>query len=137
MLEVKVPVEIREYKRRAVLGFNIRQFISIICAAVIALVFTVLLSSRVSIGSLLWIILISVSPIIVWGFIPVKGMSFEKFLQVYVEYKTQPRKRIYEAPECCLLQIHEIQCVREIQLQRIENGELLDEEIEEESGLQS
>jgi hypothetical protein len=129
MVEVKIPFDVREYKGKYLIGFNLRQLLSLITAAVVGVSIGYFASGHVSQDALLWLIIIAVSPICAWGWAKPKGMNFERFLKVYYNYRVCPQFRIYEDTRtvCYRETLDEVRG-NEIRQQRIDNGEVFFED---------
>jgi hypothetical protein len=141
MLEVKIPVEIRAYKGKVILGFNMRQLISIIASFALGGTIGYFSWGHIPQDIYLWFIIISTAPIIAWGFAKIKGMTFERFVSVYIDFTTKPQKRVYkDSDSLYYAQISDKLHEREIMRQRIYNGEIIeyedddDNEYDEEQG---
>jgi hypothetical protein len=81
---------------------------------------------------LFWAVVVLVGPVLVWGFVPIKGMTLERFIQVYVQYMTNSGRRIYEYSDTVYFNVlHEQICEAEIRQERIDNGEIFDDEDDE------
>ncbi len=125
MIEVKIPVEIQEYKSKLVAGLSTRQVIAIAGALAVGVPLGVLGYGHIPADSLLWIIIIAVFPFAGWGFFKFKGIPFEEFMKVFLSMKFLPQKRVYEDTEVnifCSLNREIME--QDILNQRIENGEI-------------
>ena len=77
-MEVKINKEIRSYSESVMLGLNLRQFVCIVSALVVALVLTLTLKERIGRELLSYIIILSSAPFAFLGFFRYHGMSAEK-----------------------------------------------------------
>ena len=133
MLEVKIPKEIKDYKSKLVYGLTVRQVVAIICALLVGVPLGVFGARYIPQDYLLWLVILSVTPIILWGFITYKGMRFEEYAKVLYKFFMFPQKRVYEDVNVnyfCF--VHEILSARNIRQQRIAEGEI-DEDKDDEN----
>jgi len=129
MIEVKIPAEIREYKGKLMFGLTVRQIIAIVAALAVGVPLGVFGADVIPNDYLLWIVMLSVSPIFLWGFVPYKGMKFEEYVRVLYNFYVLPQKRVYEDVDVnYLCYVNEVLRAREICKQRIEKGEIEDDE---------
>jgi len=94
MLEVKIPKEIKDYKSKLVYGLTVRQVVAIICALLVGVPLGVFGARYIPQDYLLWLVILSVTPIILWGFITYKGMRFEEYAKVLYKFFMFPQKHI-------------------------------------------
>ena len=133
MLEVKIPAEIRDYKSKVFMGLTVRQIISIIGSLAVGVPLGVFGSRVISGDILMWVVMLSVAPIVAWGFAKYKGMRFEEFMVVLFKYNFQPQKRVYEDTDVNYFSyIKTVQNARDIRSQRIAIGEIVEDEDETE-----
>jgi len=133
MLEVKIPSEIRDYKGKVFMGLTVRQIISIIGSLVVGVPLGMFGGRVFSMDILMWVVILAVAPIIAWGFARYKGMRFEEFMKVLFKFNFLPQKRVYEDTEVNYFShVRTTLCEREIRQQRIDSGEIdEDEDLEE------
>jgi hypothetical protein len=132
MLEVKIPSEIRDYKGKVFMGMTVRQIISIIGSLVIGVPLGMFGGRVMSMDILMWVIILAVAPIIAWGFARYKGMRFEEFMVVLFKFNFLPQRRVYEDTEVNYFShVRTALSAREILRQRIEYGEIDEDDIEE------
>jgi hypothetical protein len=96
MLDVKIPSEIRAYKSKLLFGLTARQLISIAGAFAAGATIAVLGSKVIPIDYVMWVIIIVAGLIVAWGFATYKGMRFEEFVRVMVQFNINPQRRVYE-----------------------------------------
>ena len=132
MIEVKIPSEIRDYKGKVFAGLNVRQIIAIGGALAVAVPIVLLGKGKISADVLPWLVIVSVAPFAGWGFMTYKGMRFEEFMRVLFDFHFMPQKRVYEDADVNFLSDLKdgIVCADVIQ-QRIENGELDEDDLDE------
>jgi len=125
MLEVKVPAEIRSYKGKLIAGLSVRQVISIGAALAVGVPMGVF-GGKILPGDLvMWGVILSVAPIVAWGFMKFKGMRFEEAVKVLFKFNFLPQRRVYEDADVNIFcQIREELSERDIRGQLIETGEL-------------
>ena len=130
MLEVKVPSEIRAYKGKLVAGLSVRQVISVAGSLVVGVPLGVFGGKIIPPDILMWAVIITVAPIIAWGFAKFKGMRFEEAVNVLFKFFALPQKRVYEDTEVNYFShVRTSLCVRDIVQQRIDNGETDEDEV--------
>ena len=132
MIEVKIPAEIQDYKGKIIFGLTLRQFIgaagAVITGAAIGLIGR---SLSISDDILMWLIMLSVIPIIGYGFVRIQDMPFEEFVKHWFQFNFCPQKRAYETADIYpLTDISEHIAAEIIRNERIEKGEYEDEEDE-------
>jgi len=133
MLEVKIPAEIRDYKSKVFMGLTVRQIISIIGSLAVGVPLGVFGSRVISGDILMWVVMLSVAPIVAWGFAKYKGMRFEEFMVVLFKFNFLPQKRVYEDTDVNYFSyIKTVQNARDIRSQRIAIGEIVEDEDETE-----
>jgi hypothetical protein len=131
MLEVKIPAEIRDYKGKLVLGLTVRQVVSVIGSLAVGVPLGVFGGEIIPADILLWVVIVAVAPIIAWGFATYKGMRFEEFVVVLSKFNFFPQKRVYEdTDENYFSFIRTVLSARDIRQQRIDSGEIDDEDLE-------
>ncbi len=131
MIEVKIPSDIQEYKSKLIAGLSVRQIIAIGGALVTAVPIGVYGYGKISPDILLWIIILVVVPFAGYGFLNFKGMPFEQFMVVLVNYYLLPQKRVYEDTDVNLFEELSTELTAlDILQQRIDAGEY--EETEQE-----
>ncbi len=124
MLEVKIPIEIHDYKFKLFAGLSVRQLASIGGAIAVAVPLGVWGHERISSSILPWIIIILTIPWVLFGFIRFQGMSFEDYILSWLRFNLFPQKRVYEDTDNSLLQeLHEELIEASIQQQHIDNGD--------------
>ncbi len=124
MLEVKIPIEIQDYKSKVIVGLTIRQLIAIGGAFISALPIGVFGRGHISSDILPWFIIAIAVPWVMWGFFTFQGMKFEDFFRSWLAFTFLPQKRVYEDTDGSLLQeLHEQLLEESIIQQRVENGE--------------
>ena len=96
MLEVKVPAEIRSYRGKLIAGLSVRQVISVGGALVVGVPMGVFGGKFLSEDLVMWGVILSVAPIIAWGFMKFKGMRFEEAVKVLFNFNFLPQRRVYE-----------------------------------------
>ena|GEM_PF-1560945 len=129
MLEVKIPAEIRAYKGKLVLGLTVRQVIAIASSLAIGIPLGVFGSKIMPVDYVMWAVILSVAPIIAWGFMKWKDMRFEELVVVMFKFNFLPQKRVYEDVEVNYLNhVKTILNARHIWQQRIAIGEIDDDE---------
>ena len=94
-MEIKVNKEIMDYHESLLLGLNMREILSIVVSASCAGAVYFLLKDLLSTSITGWICLAVAAPGIVFGFIKVNGVPFERFITSYVRFWTMPRTRIF------------------------------------------
>jgi hypothetical protein len=132
MLEVKLPSEIRDYKSKVFLGLTVRQIISIGGSLAVGVPLGVFGGRIIPADVLMWAVILSVAPIVAWGFAKFKGMRFEEAVKILFKFFVFPQKRVYEDSE--VNYFSEIKCTlseRELMRQRVYSGELDEDEMEE------
>ncbi len=108
MLEVKIPVEIHDYKSKVVAGLSLRQLISIAGAMLTALPIGVFGSKYISADIVLWLIILVTVPWICFGFKTFYGLKFEDYMRVLIVQLLNPRTRVYEdTDESIFQELHE------------------------------
>ena len=135
MLEVKIPAEIRAYRGKLVMGLTVRQVVAIAGSLSVGIPLGVWGGKIIPVDILMWAVILSVAPIIAWGFMKWKDMRFEELVVVMFKFLFLPQKRVYEDTEVNYLShVKMILEARDIRQQRIDNEELDDddEEIEQE-----
>ena len=129
MLEVKIPAEIRAYKGKLVLGLTVRQVIAITSSLAIGIPLGVFGSKIMPVDYVMWAVILSVAPIIAWGFMKWKDMRFEELVVTMFKFYFLPQKRVYEDVEVNYLNyVKTILNARHIWQQRIDSGEIEDDE---------
>lgn len=124
MLEVKIPLEIQDYKSKLIAGLSVRQLISIGGAFISALPVGILGYGRISSDILPWFIIVMTAPWVLFGFFTFQGMKFEDYIRSWLAFNFLPQKRVYEDTDDSLLQnIHEELLEESVLQQRIDNGE--------------
>jgi hypothetical protein len=124
MLEVKIPIEIHDYKSKLIAGLSVRQLASIGGAMAIAIPIGVLGHDKISSNILPWIIIILTIPWVLFGFVKFQGMNFEDYILSWLRFNFFPQKRVYEDTENSLLQeLHEELIEASIQQQHIDNDD--------------
>jgi hypothetical protein len=137
MLEVKIPSEIRDYKGKVFMGLTVRQIISIIGSLAVGVPLGVYGNRVFSMDILMWVIILAVAPVIAWGFARYKGMRFEEFMVVLFKHNFLPQRRVYEDTEVNYFShIRTILCARDIYRQRIERGEIDEDDYTEQEELE-
>jgi hypothetical protein len=136
VLEVKIPSEIRAYKGKLVAGLSIRGLVAIAAMFAVGVTISVFGRNVIPMDILLWLIILAVAPIGLWGFVSFKGMKFEEYTRVLFKFYFTPQERVYEdVEENYLAQLQAALCAREILQQRIERGDVYeDEDFESEEG---
>jgi len=125
MLEVKIPSEIRDYKGKLMFGLTVRHIIAIASMFVVGVVIGVYVGRFIALDYLIWLIILAVAPIGLWGFVPFKGMKFEEYTKVLFKFYFTPQKRIYEDVEVnYLAEIQTKLSANIILKQRIERGDI-------------
>lgn len=94
-MEIKVNKEIMDYHESLLLGLNMREILSIVVSAACAGAAYFLLKGLVGTSITGWICLAVAAPGIIFGFIKVNGVTFEKFIVSYIRFWTTPRTRIF------------------------------------------
>ena len=129
MLEVKIPSEIRDYKGKLVLGLTVRQIVSIAGSLAVGIPLGVFGGRIIPDDVVMWAVIISVAPIIAWGFAKYKGMRFEEFMKVLFNFNFLPQKRVYEDTEVNYFShVRTVLSARDIRQQRIESGDIDEDE---------
>jgi len=137
MLEVKIPSEIRDYKGKVFLGLTVRQIMSIIGSLVVGVPLGVFGGRVIPSDILMWAVILSVAPIIAWGFARYKGMRFEEFVVVLFKFNFLPQKRVYEDTQVNYYSHIKSELVElDIRQQRINNGEIDDDDYYEDEGME-
>lgn len=96
MIEVKIPKEIKEYQEKFVLGFPLRQSISILLSVGIGIFTFKMLENKISTDSITTIIALLIVPVILFGFIKYEDLHLEKYIYLYFRYLfVIPRNRKY------------------------------------------
>jgi hypothetical protein len=125
MLEVKVPAEIRAYRGKLIAGLSTRQVISIAGSLAVGIPLGIFGGNIFPADIQMWVVILAVSPIIAWGFAKYKGMRFEEFMVVLFRFNFLPQKRVYEDTEVNYFShVRTTLCEREIRRQRIDSGEI-------------
>lgn len=133
MIEVKIPVEIQEYKSKFIAGLSVRQFASIAGAIIVGIIICLLGRKHLSEDTLGWIVIISVVPFVGYGFVTYKGMKFEEFIKHWFSMNFFSQKRFYETSDYDVLtSITEQIAEGIVKQERIDKGEYYDESEDEE-----
>ena len=130
MLEVKIPADVRVFKGRH-MGLTTRNIISIAGSLAVGIPLGIWGSNIFPADLHMWAVILSVSPIIAWGFLTFKGMRFEELVVVLFKFYFLPQKRVYE--DCNVNYFEDVRTAlteREIMRQRVYSGEIDDEESE-------
>ena len=123
MLEMKIPVEIQEYKSKLIFGFSTRQIISIIVAIGICVPFVSVGKNYLSESLLSWITIIIALLCFCWGFVRIQDMPFEEVVKVFINHNINEQKRVYEDTELnFFIKINEKITENEIVQQQIDEG---------------
>lgn len=93
-MEIKINKEIRKYFEQFLLGMSLRNMIFLVAAAITALIVGFNCRGKVGSETLSWIITFVAVPFLLVGFVKIKGMSFEKFVLVYVRTKLMFPKKL-------------------------------------------
>ena len=129
MIEVKIPAEIRAYKSKLVAGLSVRQILAIGGALAVGVPLGVFGYGHISSDTLTWLVILSVAPFAGWGFMTFKDMKFEEFMKVFLMFNFLPQRRIYEDTDVNFFySLHEEIVSLDIMQQRIENGEIEEQE---------
>lgn len=129
MLEVKIPIEIHDYKSKLIAGLSIRQLVSIGGAILCALPIGVFGRGHISSDILPWFIILVTIPWVFYGFVKIQGMVFEDYVRSWIRFQINPKIRVYEETDDNLLQtLHEELVQEQIKQQKLESGDY--EEIE-------
>ena len=125
MIEIKIPADIHAYKSKLIFGFTTRQVIAV--AASVAIAVPLALYGKKYLGEdvLGWTVILTVAPVIAWGFFTYKDMKFEDFIRAWLMYNLDSQKRVYEDTDLNIFhrlneEINEIEIVE----QKLDNGEL-------------
>ena len=129
MLEVKIPAEIRAYRGKLVMGLTVRQVVAIAGSLSVGIPLGVWGGKIIPVDILMWAVILSVAPIIAWGFMKWKDMRFEELVVVMFKFLFLPQKRVYEDTEVNYLShVKMVLEARDIRQQRIDNEELDDDD---------
>ncbi|WP_075424202.1 PrgI family protein [Ruminococcus sp. XPD3002] len=129
MLEVKIPIEIHDYKSKIIAGLSVRQIAAIGGALLTALPIGVIGHGRISMDILPWFIIAITIPWVLWGFFTFQGLKFEDYFHSWISFNLLPQKRVYEDTDESLFQgLHEELLAEKIIKQRIDNGEEINQE---------
>lgn len=129
MLEVKIPIEIHDYKSKIIAGLSVRQIAAIGGALLTALPIGVIGHGRISMDILPWFIIAITIPWVLWGFFTFQGLKFEDYFHSWISFNLLPQKRVYEDTDESLFQgLHEELLAEIIIKQRIDNGEEINQE---------
>ena len=132
MIEVKIPAEIQDYKSKFIMGLSIRQFVSVAGAIIVGGAIGVLGKDRISEDILPWLVMLSVVPFAGYGFFKIHDMKFEEFIKHWISFNFFPQKRAYENADIDpLTEISENIVAEKIRNERIEKGEYIPDEDEE------
>lgn len=125
MIEVKIPVEIQEYKSKLIFGLSTRQVIAIAGALLVGVPIGVLGYGHISSDILPWIVILSVAPFAGYGFMTFKDMKFEEFMRVFLMFNFFPQQRPYEDTDMNIfVSLNEELIADNITFERIEAGEI-------------
>ena len=129
MIEVKIPAEIRAYKSKLVAGLSVRQILAIGSALAVGVPLGVFGYGHISSDTLTWLVILSVAPFAGWGFMTFKDMKFEEFMKIFLMFNFLPQRRVYEDTDVNFFySLHEEIVSLDIMQQRIENGEIDEQE---------
>lgn len=96
MLEVKIPVEIHDYKSKVIAGLSLRQLIAIAGAMVTALPIGIFGNKFLSEDIVLWVVILVAAPWVLYGFKKFQGLKFEDYMRVLISQFFNSKKRVYE-----------------------------------------
>ncbi len=97
-MEVKINKEIRTYEENIFFGLSFRQFSCAIAAVVIAVVIYFAFKPVLKDEITSWLCIVFAAPIAVAGFFSYNGLTFEKFVLVYIKSEfLLTGKRVYKA----------------------------------------
>ncbi len=96
-MQVKINQEIREYTETIFFGLSPRQFFFSLLAVVVAVVLYFLLRNRLGTETVSWVCVLGAAPFAAMGFFRYHGMTFEKFLWVFLRSELlEPRVYLFK-----------------------------------------
>lgn len=99
MLEIPIPADVQSYQSKAIFGFSVRQFLSIIGAIAVVIPFAIIGKKFLSEDALIWSIIIIGAAFYALGFFKASDMQFEEFAKHWLSYFLLPQERYYENAE--------------------------------------
>lgn len=97
LIYVKVPKEIKDYKKKVALGLTTRQAMYLAVGLVVSIVASYFLYPYLGIQGVGIFISLCLSPCIAIGFINIDGIPMEVFLKYYINFITQKQSLSYES----------------------------------------
>ena len=96
-MQVKINQEIREYTETIFFGLSPRQFLFSLLAVVVAVALYFLLRNRLGTETVSWVCVLGAAPFAAMGFFRYHGMTFEKFLWVFLRSELlEPRVYLFK-----------------------------------------
>ena len=97
IMQVKINQEIREYTETIFFGLSPRQFFFSLFAVIVAVALYFLLRNSLSTETVSWVCVIGAAPFAAMGFFRYHGMTFEKFLWVFLRSELlEPRIYLFK-----------------------------------------
>ncbi len=96
MIEIRMPLEIREYKEKLWFGFTTRQFLSTLAALLICVPLYYFGRPYIDDDVLSWIIIFIAAPLVLTGFFKFNQMNFEEFVKVTMAFYWNKQNRPYQ-----------------------------------------
>ena len=95
-MQVKINQEIREYTETIFFGLSPRQFFFSLLAVAVAVVLYFLLRNRLGTETVSWVCVLGAAPFAAMGFFRYHGMTFEKFLWMFIRSELlEPRVYLF------------------------------------------
>ena len=97
-IEVRIPKEITDYHEKILGGMSIRQLVCFGTALVLGVGSFLLLTFVVGLSMEItsYIVMLETMPLMALGFIRPSGMTFEKYVAIFLQYKLGTQIRLYE-----------------------------------------
>ena len=106
-MEIKIPKEIRDYQESIYFGLSTRQFIFSIIAIVVAIGVYFSLRNILGTETVSWVCILCAAPFAAMGFFRYNGLSFERFIVVWIRSQIlMPQRLIYQAENLFAKAIH-------------------------------
>jgi hypothetical protein len=91
-IEVKIPKEIKEYEEKFILGFPLRQTLSILVSVAVSVIIYGVCRDKIDLNTITTIISLIIAPIFLIGFIKYEGLTLERYMYLYF-------KSIFSVPQ--------------------------------------
>lgn len=93
-IEVNVPIEIDDYKEKILFGLTVRKLLCLTAAIICGIVCGVVcVSSGMDISTAGYVIMLCAGIPLAFGFVTIKGMSFERYLQLRLRCMFRARQK--------------------------------------------